>query len=383
MTTTQTNGVHGGARAALTCEQCGAVYVIGEDGRPHYMCRCHDAAAPKAQVEPSEFSDLAGAHASIGRERDWFAEGAIEGAPLVVLASGEKVGKSWILIDLAVSTVLGTKWLGAFAIKRPGEAWYVDCEYGAVEFARRCARIIRAKGHEPREVLPRIKHIWGGGFQLATDNTLANQLAVLAKVRKPKLVVIDPWRNVISGDENSAADTIASMSIADQLRSMAEHCPFVFAHHLNRQGSMSGSRALKGRADLFLEGSDEEQPWFASIGRTLRRDDPISRRFMVSIDHDNDNDDTIATTRLSLRYEGDAVAKSGLSKTALRVLNALRRSPVAMGVNDIKRVTHITNGSELKRALSDLKSAGVANCVGGAWSISTSSFFEGLGGVEK
>ncbi len=132
MNTTQTNGVHGGARAALKCEQCGAVYVIGEDGRPHYMCRCHDAAAPKAQVEPSEFSDLAGAHASIGRERDWFAEGAIEGAPLVVLASGEKVGKSWILIDLAVSTVLGTKWLGAFAIKRPGEAWYVDCEYDAI-----------------------------------------------------------------------------------------------------------------------------------------------------------------------------------------------------------------------------------------------------------
>jgi hypothetical protein len=269
------------------------------------------------------FTDLAATYAGVGAARDWFAEGAIEGMPIVTLAAGEKIGKSWMLIDLAVATVLGTKWLGAFAVRRTGSPIYVDTEYGPHEFTRRVARVSRAHGADPREVLPRIRHLWAPDFRLDSAAQSAQQLFVEMKATKPSLLILDPWRNVMGGDENSATDTIAAMAVVARYRE-AGGSVVTIAHHLNRGGTMSGSRALKGRSDLFIEGSDAETPSYRAIGRTLRRKDAIAKGFSVKIDHDDDEDDTIAKTRLACRFDGDdsPAPNQQLSVPARRALEA-------------------------------------------------------------
>jgi RecA-family ATPase len=273
----------------VKCIQCGEWLVPSER-------RCSRCGVDQIEAEEHAiFSDLVRAYERTGDARDWFAEGAIEGSPLTVIVAPEKWGKSWTLMDLAVSAVTGSRWLGTFEVKRTGEAWYVDCEYGEHEFARRIARIARAKGFEPCDVLAQIRHVWGD-FQLSTENGLCRRSFELAKRTQPNLVVIDPWRNVLVGSENSAEDTIEGMRVAAIFREHAG-CPVVLCHHLNLAGSPSGSRALKGRADLYIAGTDEEQPWFTTVGRTIRQSDPIAKRFTIHIEHEHDLDEKVASRR--------------------------------------------------------------------------------------
>jgi hypothetical protein len=354
----------------VKCIQCGEWLTPSE--RRCSRCGVDQIAAEENAI----FSDLVTAYETAGEARDWFADGAIEGSPLTVIAGPEKWGKSWTLMDLAVSAVTGSRWLGAFEVKRTGEPWYFDCEYGEHEFARRIARIARAKGIDPRDVLPRIRHVWSPGFQLSTENGLCRRSFELAKRTKPNLVVMDPWRDIIVGDENSALDTIEGMRVAAIFREHAG-CPVVIAHHLNREGTPSGSRSLKGRADLYFAGTDEEQPWFTTIGRTIRHSDPIAKRFTIPIEHTDDDDNTIATTRLGLRFEGDTVAKHSITKSATRVIDVLRRSHAPMTCGAIREALHM-NGPTATTALYELRDAGLVQVRNSKWSASTASVFERL-----
>lgn len=320
------------------------------------------------------FSDLAEALANVSAERDWFAEGAIEGSPIIAWVAPEKAHKSMVAIQLAVATAMGGKWLGAFSCVRPGPVVYLDAEYGEDEFARRLARIARGMGYATADILPRMHHYYSRDLFLVWDDEAADWMGRQAKAIGPSLIVIDPWRNHIAGEENSAEDTKKALHIVAQLRDVTGAVVLI-PHHLNKAGSYSGSRALAGRVDLIIEGTDDEQPWYSARGRTIRRDDPIARRFAVQVIHDDDHDDTIARTRLSLRFEGDAVAKTAIGKSALRVLDLLRRTLQPMSCRMV-RDTLSMGGETATHALFELRDAGLADVRDGKWSASAASAFE-------
>jgi hypothetical protein len=194
----------------------------------------------------------------------------------------------------------------------------------------------------------------------------------------PAAIFIDPFRNYLGGgDENSAKDVVEAMRLACVLRD-AGKCPVVMAHHLNRQGTMSGSRALKTRADLFIEGTDEDEPRYSTIGRTLRRDDRVRKPFVIVTEHQDDEDDTIAKTFVRARFDGEQTERGALSRSALRVLDALKAAPDPMAGRALRRVTGIANGSVMKGALEELRGAGLAERRGKLWMIATSHFLTSL-----
>ena len=141
---------------------------------------------------------------------------------------------------------------------------------------------------------------------------------------------------------------------------------------------MSGSRALKTRTDVFVEGSDEDAPRYATIGRTLRRSDRIGKPFVVAIEHQDDNDDAVAKTFVRARFDGEQTERGTLSKSALRVLDELkdRADPAKRG--GLRKVLRM-NDSILKGALEELRDAGLAECRDEAWRVSTSHFLASLG----
>ncbi len=342
-------------------------------------------AAPTAKDAPAprgpHFTDLGAALADVGAERRWLFAGAVEGAPIVVWAGPEKRDKSWAMIDAAVALATGGKWLGAFACERPGPTVYLDGEYGPHEFVRRLARICRGRGVEPAAVIPRVRHYYSRDLSLTNENEAAVWLWQQLKIVRPVANFIDPWRNPLPGDENSAPDTIAALDICAQFRDRSGGAVFL-VHHLNKAGTQSGSRALMTRADLVLEGTDEESPWYASKGRTIRRLDPLTRRFTIVVEHDDDHDDTIARTRVCLRFEGDAVSRAQLSKSALRVQAALRDAGQPVLKSHFRRPPLSMNGPVVDRALYELRDAGLAEQRDGKWALTTSEFFAGLGGGE-
>ena len=280
-------------------------------------------------VEPAPrpdglYSDLLDVYDNRSSERPWFAEGAIEGNPIVVLSGPEKSGKSWIAQELAVATVLGLDWMGKFPIRHPGEVVYADSEYGEHEMARRIARIARGMGQDPREALRRFRHCYATGLTLKEGDPELRALVENCGEHKPALVVLDPFRNSLDGSENDQDVINRAFRCLCHLRDAAE-CPLVVVHHLNKSGSYSGSRSIATRADLLLDGSDKEVPTYSTRGRTLRTTiDPIAKPFSVKIEHTDEHDEDLASTVLTWTgAEGDA-GKGGNEKCSAAQLAKVR-----------------------------------------------------------
>ncbi len=272
-------------------------------------------------------------------ERDWFAQGMIEGTPTVLVIGPEKSGKSWLLQELIVATICGDSFLGRFPIQRPGPVLYLDAEYGQHETARRIIRLARARGRDATEIIDDLDYIYARGWTIkyergeekrdgkqATPNQtvrLASELRALPDHEKPSLIVVDPLRNFLAGSENDA-DAVVEFFLGLEVLKTSAQCPIVVAHHLNKAGGYSGSRALLGRADLIIEGSDEREPWYSAIGRTIRRGDAVAERFTVAIEHVDDADDAKAKTILRARFTSENRTKADLGKTTLRVLELVK-----------------------------------------------------------
>lgn len=306
------------------------------------------------------WSNLGNALASVGRERDWFAEGAIEGRPIILFSGPEKSHKSWTAMQLATATTVGAAWLGRFPIRRPGPVVYLDGEYGEQEFARRVARIARGIGADPREVVGRILHHYSVGLTLTATDAVFRQVLAAVEAQRPSLIVLDPLRNHLAGDENAAQVIVEAFRCLSALRD-AGGCPVLVVHHLNKSGGFSGSRAITTRADLILEGSDGETPQYSARGRTLRpRVDAIAQPFTIDVAHDHDEDDTIAATRMVYSAAGggsDAALPPGLSALQSKIVQFLDRQKESRAANYIARALNRAN-ADVAKALAELVKAG-------------------------
>ena len=335
-----------------------------------------EEAAPEVETV-FNYTDLVATFESIGKERKWAVEGAFENAPLVVWTAPEKGGKTWAAIDLCVALVTGEKWLGAFQARAKGPPLYLDGEVGDYDFARRAARIARGRGHPPREVLGRIKHLSSPGFYLHRESEFFLPVLNDATALHPSVIIIDPWRNHLLGDENSARDTIDAMTAAAALRDRAG-APVIILHHLNKAGGMSGSRALRTRADLILVGTDEAEPHYSAVGRTVRAGDAIARPFTIVVQHEDDDDDRIAKTVVRARFEGESSARSDLSKPAARLLAELQTRTSPASANDLGKAVGVNNGTVRSRALKELLDGGRVTLKAGKWAVATKEFFDAL-----
>lgn len=276
-----------------------------------------------------QYSDLATARQRLyarGGERDWFATGAIEGAPLVVLCGPEKTAKSWALQHLAAATIVGGSWLGCFPIQKPGHVVVVENEYGEDEYVRRIIRICKAEGWDEGRVIAGLHH-YDGDFSLLPGDPasplqmLHDDLQQQAWGRDVRMVQADPLRNYVV-DENSTADIILALENASRLRRRIGG-PVLVTHHLNKAGNPSGARAIRTRADLIIEGSDTDLPRYESVARTMRTSDKIRSPFRILVTHEHDDDDRVAKSlvRASFDSEQKPGARGHLSEKARRVLD--------------------------------------------------------------
>jgi AAA domain len=325
----------------------------------------------KRRTRPLKYTDLIAELDSVGAERDWFARNAIEGTPLVLWCGPEKTAKSWTAMNLAEATAMGGTWLGEFKVEKPGTVVYLDGEYGGREFARRVARIARAEGHDPRAVLAKLRHYDARGFTLAADDPVARAAAEDMQEVDAALVVVDPLRSVLDGDENSAKDVLEAFRVLALFRQYAR-CPVLLLHHLNKAGGYSGSRALRTRADLIVEGSDAETPVYTATGRTLRGE-RIQGPFTVRVEHEDDGDDTVAKSYVRAKFGNDVPR----SEAAKRVMAFLQEAGEPQSGQAIRRVLGNGNDRALKRVLGELGSA-VKKTADGKWEESTKSFYDRL-----
>lgn len=200
-------------------------------------------------------------------EPDWMVDQLFTVGSNGWVAAEPKVGKSWVVLELAYALSTASPFLGQFAVKQPRVVLYVQEEDSLQRVLRRLKRII--KGDATRRDPPDEYFRWSvrAGFRL--DN-----LAWLEKLRleietyKAEVVILDVFNRLHGSDENKQAEM--TMILNNLTRLTQDYgCSFIIVHHNRKpqQGNeargnqmMRGSGVLAGwgECSLFLKRSKEK-----------------------------------------------------------------------------------------------------------------------------
>lgn len=184
----------------------------------------------------------------------WRIEGVLPAQGVGILAGPAGYGKSWALLDLAIATALGEKWLGQFPA-RPGRVLYIDEESSEELLGIRVRKLLAFRAGRPESL--DIHFCVGQSVSLSDPVGIARLRTLLSELR-PTLIIVDSFIRVHRAEENSASDMAAVSGVIREL--VREfNCAFFFADHQRKAGA--GETSL----DTMLRGSTEKAAFVDSL----------------------------------------------------------------------------------------------------------------------
>lgn len=176
------------------------------------------------------------------------------------VVAGSKSRKSWLVLDLALSMVVGNSWLGAFPAE-PGRVLLVDNELHAATTISRLRQIMQARNLGPEDIVGRL-HLEFLRGRLRDLHGILNDLA-----KQPpgtyQLVILDAWyRTLPVGLDENDNGAVAGLYNAIDALAGRQGCAFVLVHHTSKGnqagktltdvGAGAGSQARAADAHLTL-----------------------------------------------------------------------------------------------------------------------------------
>jgi len=178
----------------------------------------------------------------------WLVEALWAEQAVGILGGAPKCCKSFCALDVAVSIASGAPCLGRFKPMQTGRVLIFAGEDPLELVRERLAGIARAAHHDLESLelfvvtAPRVR------LDVEDDRTrLSNTIEAL----KPKLLVLDPFVRLHSGDENVVAEVAP---VLDFLRGLQRRfgCSVLLVHHARKNvGGLRGGQALRGSSELF------------------------------------------------------------------------------------------------------------------------------------
>lgn len=132
-------------------------------------------------------------------------EGMLRQGHKMLISGASKAGKSFLLIELAISVASGGRWLGFKCVK--GRVLYVNLEVDGNSFLNR-VNDVKTKIEEKYSTMIKLDNldIWNLRGERAEISKLAPRLIRRAKSKGYSMIVLDPLYKLNEGDENSASD---------------------------------------------------------------------------------------------------------------------------------------------------------------------------------
>lgn len=184
----------------------------------------------------------------------WRVGGVIPAQGVGILAGPAGYGKSWALLDLAIATALGEKWLDHFPTKA-GRVLYIDEESSEELLGIRIRKLLAFRGSRPESL--DLYLCVGQSVSLSDPAGVARLRTLLAEL-KPQLIIIDSFIRIHRAEENSASDMAAVSAVIRELVREFD-CVFYFADHQRKAGA--GETSL----DTMLRGSTEKAAFVDSL----------------------------------------------------------------------------------------------------------------------
>jgi hypothetical protein len=265
---------------------------------------------------------------------DWLVKKVLERGGLSMLIGEPGVGKSFLVIDLAVSIALGQPWLG-FSTKQG--AVFVIAGEGHAGFNQRLKAIEKHRACSLSEIP---LFFSSAAISLTEEESVVYARSEIDRLSAehgpPSLIIIDTLhRNFGGGDENSAKDISKMLQIVDScLRGAEQTCAVMLVHHSghSERSRARGSSSLFGAMDTeMLLARDGDSAAVLSVTKQ-KNHEPIKdlavKFLSVKLD-EIDDEGEIVTSRVVVLGEASAARKdSKRLSPALSV--ALRELEIVM-----------------------------------------------------
>jgi len=245
-----------------------------------------DRAATTPEQEQSSFSvmrmtDYVKGYG--GEGTSWLVEDWLPDKSITFLVSPPESYKTWILLDLAVSTATGAPFLGKYGILSTGPALIIQQEDSHTGLTDRLALIVEQKlnalpklgeGEWAIPAMPDIPVYVHPDRQLRFDNPkvleeMEKQIAVL----RPKVIMIDPLYSTTASTDNYMADLANRMMVLKTWRDKYG-CSFLIAHHSKKNLDPDSTAREDSWGSQFLNA-------FLEAGWQVRRNPRLSPNEVV------------------------------------------------------------------------------------------------------
>lgn len=197
-----------------------------------------------------------------------------------VLASGSKVGKTWILLNLAASVASGIPFLRFDT--RQSKVLFINFEIRR-EFIAQRLKIIQHQNKLTDADLSNL-YIWNLRGQTADFGALTESIIECARKEKHALIILDPIYKAMVGKSENVSSSVGVL--CNQIEQIVEAtgAAVIFAHHFskgnaakkNQTDRMSGSGVFARDADTIITLTEHEQKDCYSVEMTLRNLAPQS-----------------------------------------------------------------------------------------------------------
>ena len=157
----------------------------------------------------------------------------------MLIAGPSKAGKSFALIELAISIAEGWPWFG-FPINHSGRVLYVNLELDDRSASKRFVDIYNQLGRGHQNV--KNIDVWNLRGKTSPMDKLTPKLIRRAAKQNYTAVIIDPIYKVLTGDENNAHDMSIFVNQFDRIATEL-NCSVIYAHH-HSKGAQGGKNSM-------------------------------------------------------------------------------------------------------------------------------------------
>jgi hypothetical protein len=183
------------------------------------------------------------------RRDTWLIEHLWTHQAVGVIGGCPKSGKTWLVLEMAVSVAAGSPCLGAFPVHAPGPVLLYAAEDSATDLRARIETISRVRGISFEQLDVRV--ITADSLRLDRIEDQDRLEATLA-LHRPALLILDPLVRVHAIDENVAGQVAALLGYLRSLQ-RTNGAAIALVHHVRKNASPTSSAGnnLRGSGDLY------------------------------------------------------------------------------------------------------------------------------------
>ncbi len=298
---------------------------------------------------------------------EWLIEDFVAEKNTTVIYGMWGTGKSFVVLDMALTASVGGEWLGGRKISRPLRTLFVVAE-GASWWGARIEAYERYKGPVNEDNLlwiPEPVALFDPSGRGSTPDGVVELEEIIADFN-PDILVFDTWvrcTGAFGMDENSAGDTARVMRELDRMREQYG-LSVVIVHHPKKDGGARGSGNLLASVERVIKVDAAESAARYKIkiedekgNHTTPFEEFYLKFESVAIDVDHEGEAITSAVVVPTTHESITERPTGGPTNAGKVLGWLELNPGEYTQKELADYAGVKSGS-IRAALVSLESGG-------------------------